>query len=233
VQHLRKLSLTLLLLTLWSCPPVQAKTPPAAPPQTALSGDLTIPNLGVAKLEIKQYMESGRYERDIKVVTDAAQRYLADNLARFKGLKPAAVLDIDETSLSNWEHIQQCDFGYFPGPWNNWIAEARATPIQGTLNFYHYAHDQGVAIFFITGRPEAQRAVTEKNLARAGYLGYQKLILKPVGPETIGQYKVFERKRLTEAGYHIVVNIGDQASDLEGGYSDSGFKLPNPMYFIR
>ena len=33
-------------------------------------------------------------------------------------------------------------------------------------------------------------------------------------------------------GYDILVNVGDQRSDLTGGYARRGFKLPNPMYLI-
>ena len=30
----------------------------------------------------------------------------------------------------------------------------------------------------------------------------------------------------------FVVNLGDQRSDLEGGYAERTFKLPNPVYFL-
>jgi hypothetical protein len=29
-----------------------------------------------------------------------------------------------------------------------------------------------------------------------------------------------------------VANLGDQFSDLDGGFSDRTFKIPNPMYFL-
>jgi hypothetical protein len=29
-----------------------------------------------------------------------------------------------------------------------------------------------------------------------------------------------------------VLNMGDQLSDLEGGYAERTFKLPNPFYWI-
>ena len=40
------------------------------------------------------------------------------------------------------------------------------------------------------------------------------------------------RKEITQQGYDIVFSIGDQQSDLVGGYSDKTYKLPNPYYFI-
>ena len=34
------------------------------------------------------------------------------------------------------------------------------------------------------------------------------------------------------SGFTILVNVGDQDSDLAGGHARRAFKLPNPMYFI-
>ena len=40
------------------------------------------------------------------------------------------------------------------------------------------------------------------------------------------------RRQLEQAGWNIMLSIGDQPSDMLGGYTDSGFLLPNPMYLI-
>jgi hypothetical protein len=34
-------------------------------------------------------------------------------------------------------------------------------------------------------------------------------------------------------GFKIVVNIGDQDSDLAGGFALDGEKLPNKLYFVQ
>lgn len=46
------------------------------------------------------------------------------------------------------------------------------------------------------------------------------------------QYKSGTRAYIESLGYEIVANFGDQFSDLEGGYADKTFKLPNPNYFL-
>jgi hypothetical protein len=46
-------------------------------------------------------------------------------------------------------------------------------------------------------------------------------------------FKTEVRRKLTAQGYIIVVNIGDQYSDLNGGYAERTYKLPNPFYLIR
>jgi len=45
-------------------------------------------------------------------------------------------------------------------------------------------------------------------------------------------YKSAAREQITKGGHHIVANVGDQASDLSGGFADGTFKLPNPFYFV-
>jgi hypothetical protein len=46
------------------------------------------------------------------------------------------------------------------------------------------------------------------------------------------QYKSLTRQHIESLGYDIVANFGDQFSDLNGGFADETFKIPNPMYFL-
>ena len=46
------------------------------------------------------------------------------------------------------------------------------------------------------------------------------------------QYKSLTRQHIESLGYDIVANFGDQFSDLNGGFADQTFKIPNPMYFL-
>jgi predicted secreted acid phosphatase len=46
------------------------------------------------------------------------------------------------------------------------------------------------------------------------------------------QYKSGTRAYIESQGYEIVGNFGDQFSDLEGGFADKTFKMPNPNYFL-
>jgi hypothetical protein len=152
--------------------------------------------------------------------------------AHFKGKKLALVLDIDETSLSNYDAINADNFTFGPN------SQAEATNETGkaiapTLDLFNTAKQNGVAVFFITGRRENTRAHTESNLHREGYDGWQQLILKPdASTQTTVQYKSGARAAIEQQGYRIVANVGDQYSDLAGGHEDVGFKLANPFYFL-
>jgi predicted secreted acid phosphatase len=46
------------------------------------------------------------------------------------------------------------------------------------------------------------------------------------------QYKSGTRAYIESQGYDIVADLGDQFSDLLGGYADKTFKMPNPNYYL-
>jgi predicted secreted acid phosphatase len=46
------------------------------------------------------------------------------------------------------------------------------------------------------------------------------------------QYKSGTRAYIESQGYEIVGDFGDQFSDLEGGFADKTFKMPNPNYYL-
>ena len=46
------------------------------------------------------------------------------------------------------------------------------------------------------------------------------------------QYKSGTRAYIESKGYDIVADFGDQFSDLEGGFTDKVFKMPNPNYYL-
>jgi len=201
------------------------------------------PNVGDAKIAATEYYKSGAYARDITAVTAQARAWIDERAPRVD--RPALVLDIDDTSLTNWEVIAADDYGrIFDGPcdnlpngpcgWVAWDLRAATPVIPQTLALFEHARDRGVAVFFITGRDETQRAATEKNLAAAGYDGYQALYMEPAGAHyaSAADFKAPQRASIEADGYTIVANMGDQPSDLAGGHAERAFLLPNPFYRI-
>jgi acid phosphatase len=210
-----------------------------APGHVVLPHDLA-PNLGKLKLRMLAYHDctgdGGCYETDLKHQADLAIAFLDRRVARAKpGEKLAVVLDIDETSLSNWDVEKQDDFGYIAKDWNDWEASGKAPAIAGTLQLFNDALKHGVSVFFITGRSEDQRAFTADNLKAVGYKDWAGLALRRPHPSTqsVTEYKSGERKKIIDAGYKIIVNMGDQISDLNGpAQGELSVKLPNPFYYI-
>lgn len=192
-----------------------------------------VPTLYHVKQQIIEYHDSGHYERDIAVVTREAREHLAGQLKSARE-NMAVVFDVDETCLSNWENERRMDFGYCTSELKEWKRSAQAPALGPTLELYRFADRNKFAIFFITGRREPARAYTKENLIKAGFTRWTGLYLKPAGTwfRSAADFKSQARKEITENGYTIVANIGDQESDLAGGYASRTFKLPNPFYYI-
>lgn len=183
---------------------------------------------------LMRYHDYGEYDRQIQNVTDSAREYL-DGVVKSAPAqdKLAAVFDIDETSLSNWAAMADCGFCSYTVE-RKLYSEDHDTAIAPVLQLYNLAKAKGVALFFVTGRQEAERAVTIKNLNEVGYSGWADLIMQPDGNKLpAGVFKPKDRQAIVDKGYRIVLNIGDQASDLAGCCSERVFKLPNPFYLLK
>ncbi|CAI9119736.1 HAD family acid phosphatase [Brytella acorum] len=200
-------------------------------------------NVGDAQRAASAYYESGRYAQDLDAVFSEVRRWVREHARQHA--RPAIVLDIDETSVSNWLAMKADGFGYIragdcnrlpqgPCGWLAWEESERAPAIPGALALVREAHSLGVAVFFVTGRYEDERHATEANLRAAGYDNWRGLILRPVHSHTESamQYKAPARARIEAEGYRIIANIGDQPSDLDGGHAERTFLLPNPFYRV-
>jgi len=89
-------------------------------------------------------------------------------------------------------------------------------------------------VIIISGRRERDRPGTEKNLRVIGCGDYALLIVKSdTSAEATGVFKRAQRHRLVAEGHVIIANIGDQASDLDGGDAERAFKLPDPFYLMK
>ena len=133
--------------------------------------------------------------------------------------KFAVVLDIDETTLSNYSEMLDRGFAYDSKAFATWVDTATAPAIPGTLKLVKEAERLGVNVIFLTGRPESQRASTERNLHSAGFDGWQKLILRPLDeqkPQCAGIQIDRKEEDYIDAGFKIILNVGDQWSDLRG-----------------
>lgn len=188
------------------------------------------PNLGPHKRQIRAYVESGDYLRAVERVAARARQWI-ETRAVNGGPKLTVVFDLDETLFSNWQHMRAMDFGYVEAAWDRWVDDAKAPPIEPVKAVYQTARRLGVDVVFITGRPERQRASTEKNLQAMGCADYAVLICRGANdPATNAAFKTQARRRLVQAGSTIIANLGDQESDLSGGYAERVFKLPNVVY---
>ena len=212
----------------------------AADPSVLVAAE-PMENFGVMRYRLEDYADcvgtGGCYWADVDAQARRAEAQLERIVATRKtGEKLAMVLDIDETSLSNYCEMKREDYGRVAGMFNDWAVSPEAhMALPGTLRLFNKARAAGVEVFFITGRSDEQRAGTVRNLEGAGYKGWKGLSLR-VGPQktmaTVA-YKSEERKKIVAAGYRIVMSVGDQWSDLDGEpKAEISVKLPNPFYYL-
>jgi acid phosphatase len=232
-----RLSSIALIATLIAC----ASAPRHAPPSPEGTGTPAVPNLYDAQRQVEDYIGSGRYDADVASVIAEAREWLETRAQT--ATRPAIVLDIDETSLSNWPAYRlngwgrvvngACDLHQGPCGLRAWQALGQSKALAPTLALARRARELGVAVFFISGRPASLREVTERNLREQGY-EWTAVIVLPEGAQFASavDFKAPERRKITEQGYTIVLSVGDQESDLKGGYAERTFKLPNPVYYL-
>jgi acid phosphatase len=200
-----------------------------------------VPSLYDAQQNVERYITSGDYDRDFARVVADARAWLEQRAKTAR--RPAIVLDIDETSLSNWPAYKAngwgrvvngpCDLQQGPCGLRAWQATAQSKALVPTLELVKRARALGVAVFFISGRPPTLQEATERNLREQGY-EFEAVILQPAGAmfASAADFKAPERRKIAERGYTIILSMGDQESDLKGGYAERVFKLPNPVYFL-
>ncbi|MEU6401963.1 HAD family acid phosphatase [Streptomyces sp. NPDC046985] len=196
------------------------------------------------------------YAQDLAHIDAAAKRYI-DKVAdrthhgRRGDRKPAVVFDVDDTLLLSLDYEKKNNFGYDSATWAAYVNKADRPEVFGSPALVRYAAKKGLAVFYNSGLSEAQRTAAVQNLKKVGAdvnLDAGHMFLKDTANPpaylsacaapgawkcTTVQYKSGTRKHIESLGYDIVANFGDQYSDLDGGYADRAYKLPNPTYFVN
>ncbi|WP_328913485.1 MULTISPECIES: HAD family acid phosphatase [unclassified Streptomyces] len=226
--------------------------------------DKEIPNLTDVVSQIKAYYgdtvdssgehwasATSNYARQLAGIEAQAKSYLSSHATtRNAGhgghaAKPAIVLDVDDTSLLTYNYELEVGFNYTPASNQTYLDTKNMGSVFGMATLTNWAAAKGITVFWITGRPESQRADTVRNLTAVGYRApvdtahlYLKNTATPPAYLACGascttiEYKAGTRAHIESLGYNIVANFGDQYSDLSGGHADKSFKLPNPMYYL-
>ncbi|MCW3001351.1 MAG: acid phosphatase [Conexibacter sp.] len=143
--------------------------------------------------------------------------------------KPTVVLDIDETAMSNWACLDAVDFDL--GGLATCVIGGKSVADPAAKAFIKHARARKVAIAFITGAPQVLCPARRTNLEAQGIKRPFTLVCRPTDTaDSVVPFKSRARKALQAKGATIVVNVGDQRSDLAGGAAKTTVKLPNPIY---
>jgi predicted secreted acid phosphatase len=182
---------------------------------------------------LKEYYESGKYYEEIATKVAEVQDYISKQSPLSRYQQRAIVLDIDETSLSNYQTLKRLSFTRNEQALTAAYMLSKGDAIPSVLSLYQYAINHKIAVFFISERidsPEIRKA-TMDNLVSAGFSQWQELILMPIEEQqNVENFKTKARQKIAMQGFDILANIGDQESDISGGYAEIKVKLPNPFY---
>lgn len=134
------------------------------------------------------------------------------NLRDTSSLKPAVVVDVDETVLDNSPYeLEQLLAGrtFNDSTWKVWTTRAAAKPMPGALEFLKYAESRGCVVFYITNRHVSEKDVTIANLKAHGFPmadNAHVMTMDATSDKT-------ERRHLVQAGHRVVLYVGDQLTD--------------------
>jgi predicted secreted acid phosphatase len=189
-------------------------------------------NLSIAREEVRQYYESGKFDEELrKVIEQAKQEF---EKVEFKS-NSVVIFDVDETALDNYRLAKEMGFGYVYELNKKWNAEMKAPAIKLVKELYDFLLSKRAKIVFLTGRNFPEYEVTYENLQMVGYTTFDTLITQ-IGDEKKMKNKEFKSSKrvwLTKQGYDIVGTVGDQWGDLEGEYHGIQVKIPNYLYLIE
>lgn len=164
-------------------------------------------------------------------------------------LKPAVVLDLDETVLDNSPYEARLFLegkNYSSESWREWCEEAKAKALPGAVDFLNFADSLGVEIFYVSNRKIEVLEPTLKNLKMLELPQADKdhLFLRTTTSDKT------ERRGTISAGHHVILYVGDNLTDYSEVFAkrDSTTQgrevvkqyemellhnfimLPNPMY---
>ena len=178
-----------------------------------------------------------------------------DNAGATAGLKPAVIMDVDETVLDNSPYQARLirDQAQYSDPsWALWVAEKKAKAVPGVVDFARAATQRGITIVYLSNRAVHLKDATLANLKAVGmpvanddvFLGLGTLV---PGCEQHGSEKNC-RRRLAGQQYRVLMQFGDQLGDFvaiaantpearaglvdEYGdwFGERWWMLPNPTY---
>ncbi|SFR93511.1 HAD superfamily, subfamily IIIB (Acid phosphatase) [Dyella sp. OK004] len=232
-MHLR-LPATLLAFTLLAACSAHTPVKPAAAAQTsatALAAPVADDNLNAvawSQTAIEHDLIYLQTYRDAQARLLAAMKDKAwdalpkdDRVAPAKGLKPAVVLDIDETVLDNSPYqarLIKSGGEFNEADWAAWCKEQNARALPGVVEFTQFAAKHGIAVIYISNRAKDLDEATLGNLRKAGlpvsgpeaFLGLGTFVQDC---EQVGTEKGC-RRQLVSRKYRVLMQFGDQIGDF-------------------
>lgn len=189
-------------------------------------------NLTTAKEEVARYYDNGAFQEEVKAVVKRAIAYFDSRVCC--NSESAVIFDIDDTLLWSYYEMKMIQFGFVPKIYHEWVLSSDLPPVPHVKLLYDFFVERGCKIIMITSRQADAREATVKNLSDLGFNTIDLLVLRQPDEMalTAQEFKSKRRAILENQGYKIIAAVGDQYSDLEGGYTCYKVKIPNYTYIL-
>ncbi|AVG74542.1 5'-nucleotidase, lipoprotein e(P4) family [Pantoea ananatis] len=199
-------------------------------------------------LALDWFQQSGEYQALSWQAFNSA-RLAFDQSASLTGKPKAVIVDLDETMLDNsaysaWQAKNGQPFS--DKTWSAWTQARQARAVPGAVEFARYVNSHGGTVFYVSNRDQKDYAATVSNLEQLGFSGVSE---KTVSLKTDSSNKQARFDAIKNAGYNVVLYIGDNLNDFGGATWHQGnaqrqafvernhaqfgtqfIVLPNPLY---
>ena len=207
-----------------SAAPAAAQSPAASAPSDNLNAVLWIQRSEEYRANSLSIFRAAADHLDVALAEknwDALVPEERELIGDATALPPAVIMDIDETVLDNSPYqarLIQNGLEYNDVTWAQWVAEKKARPVPGVLDFARAAEAKGVTILYLSNRAQHLQQATLANLRAEGlpvkdesvFLGLGTVV---EGCEQHGTEKTC-RRRLAGRDYRVLMQFGDQLGDF-------------------
>ncbi len=196
---------------------------------------------------------SGKLSTAVRWHTESKERELITRAAYARAIEAiqavdtgdsewVVAMDVDETVLDNSPYqvfLDRTGQSYSSDTWAKWVAQERATPVPGAIEFVRAVFAAGGKVAFITNRNASLDAHTWRNLKSAGFpvtprnaclLGRTRDDTASTGDPRYVNDKDLRREavrsgtarcysgdaKIWQAAHEIVMHVGDNIEDIEG-----------------
>lgn len=146
------------------------------------------------------------------------QKLVDDGELKLADLKPAVVLDVDETVLNN--SIFQVDLidsktEYTREGWKSFVESKKSTAIAGAVEFVQACREKDVTVLFVTNREHSVESATRENLISVGLMKESDpdIVFSKYEQEDWKSDKITRRTSLAKE-YRILLLVGDDLHDF-------------------
>lgn len=199
-------------------------------------------------LALNWFQQSGEYQALSWQAFNTA-RMAFDQAPSLTGKPKAVIVDLDETMLDNsaysaWQAKNGQPFS--SKTWSAWTQARQAKAVPGAVEFARHVTEKGGTLFYVSNRDQKDYVATVANMQQ---LGFPNVSDKTVRLNTDSSNKQARFDAIKNAGYNVVLYVGDNLNDFGGSTWHKGNQtrrdfvnlnhqqfgtqfivLPNPLY---